>query len=645
MNRPVENLFTTRPTVTLELPLAESTRILHPEQVILNCDQHYQDVGAFCYAVRSDKRRKPRQAREVVLSSFLKQRPKQIRQLIKALSSRITDGGKQPRMSHFVCDVFRQFVDWADSNGLHDCLSGGGATRHAYLAWATETRERYRRQEFGEHGHNDRLNYTRELLEAMTGLENLQHGTRKVKHGPNPNGGSEPAAQHDFAHAVALNESLFDGLCDLVLKKLPFPYKLELPASLGWKKNHLWLFPTNIWRLPPHLWGAEREKLNVANWPYDYEHGCLATVDEIWHRYRQSSPAHQRGQAASKIRQAQSLIDAANEDSRHRIRLMLGMIAHNAFLFLFHANTGANDSPVQVIETEGAIDEEAKQQGFRTIKYRAKGKIINLEVPVTFMSSLRKFMELRQFLLDGLRFPYLFFTLGISNASPPAKLCRSNLQNPHHVLLGIDPQMPRMQSRKIRATVSDYYQRLHDASVTAKVLQNTERTVNVSYNKGTMTDHRQELGALLEAVSKAAKKQRIISIKAKTDAKPLDEGGRCESYGNPQSLADNVPVKPDCKDAQGCLFCSHRLLVASEDDARKIASAAFVMEQLILGPAHEAALRPLIQKCDEDLEKIAAFKDCREMVNRVRRDVYENGSLTPFFADKYQLFLELGVIA
>jgi hypothetical protein len=33
------------------------------------------------------------------------------------------------------------------------------------------------------------------------------------------------------------------------------------------------------------------------------------------------------------------------------------------------------------------------------------------------------------------------------------------------------------------------------------------------------------------------------------------------------------------------------------------------------------------------------------MVERVRNDVFENANLTPFFADKYQLFLELGVIA
>ncbi len=53
---------------------------------------------------------------------------------------------------------------------------------------------------------------------------------------------------------------------------------------------------------------------------------------------------------------------------------------------------------------------------------------------------------------------------------------------------------------------------------------------------------------------------------------------------------------------------------------------------------------PLIQKCEEDLANLAAFEGCAETVNQVKKDVYENGNLTQYFADKYQLFLALGVL-
>lgn len=646
MNKPAEPIFTTRPTVTIELPLAKNSRILRPEQVILKIGAKHNDFGAFCYAMRSN-RKQPGQPREVVFNSFLKQRPSQILQLIKALSRLVSDGGRRMATAQSYASCLKLFLDWADANGLHGCLSGGGGTRHAYQLWAEDTRERYRRQEFAENTHNRRIDIIRELLEVTTGLENLHLGIRKIKRRGSPNGVTEPLSQHDFAHAIALNQALFDGLCDLVLERRNFPYKLVLPATLGWAENHLWLFPTQLWRLPPHQWGAEREKRSNACWAYDYAAGRLATPDEISHRYSMWRYPSERHKIAKRlIAQAQARINAANADTRDRLRIMLGMIAHDAFLFLFFCNTGANESVAREIETDGEINAATLNQQYRSIKFRASGKPISVVVPAIFMPSLRRFMELRRYLLGTKAFPHLFFTLGINNAKPPAQIGSGSLESLYTTLLRtIDPQLPRMASRKLRASVADWYQRHHDASVTAKVLQNSELTVQKRYDAGSATDHRAELSLFLNSVSEAAKQQRVISIKAAADSHSLEEGGCCNSYGHPEALTDHLPIKPNCKESQGCMFCAHRVLVASEEDARKVASAAFVMEQVILGPQHEKALRPLIVKCDEDLEKIAAFRNCRAMVERVRKDVFENGNLTPFFADKYHLFLELGVIA
>lgn len=646
MNKPGEKFFTTRPTVTLELPLTGSRRILHPEQVILKVGAWSSDIGAFCYALRSNNRRKPGQPREVVLGSFLKQRPDRVLQIIKALSSFVTDGGMALITLRGRLDFLKRFLDWADDNSLHDCLSGGNATRHAYLAWAEYVSECYRRQDVSAAHHNARLHYIQELLEATTGLEHLHRATRKVKVCQNPNGGTDPLAPHDFAHAIALNQALFDGLCDLVLERRPFPYKLLLPASLGWAENHLWTFPTNLWRLPPYQWN-EREKLGKPHWPYDYANGRLATLGEITHRYHGHTAGKQRAIAKQNIAGARARIEAANANTRDRIRIMLGMLAHNAFLFLFFSHTGANESVAREIETDGEISAATLNQQYRSIKFRAGGKVITLTVPTTLMPSLRRFMDLRRYLLNGKDFPYLFFTFGVRNAKQAGKIVTSSLSSLYTIQLRtIDPQLPRMGSRNLRASVADWYQRHHDASVTAKVLQNSEQTAQKHYDAGSATDHREELSLFLNSVSESAKRQRVIPIiRDATDNRPLEEGGRCDSFGYPEALADHVPVKPNCRNSHGCLFCAHRVLVACEEDARKVASAAFVMEQVILGPQHEKALRPLIEKCDKDLEKIATFLNCRVMVERVRKEVFENGNLTPFFADKYQLFLELGVIA
>lgn len=649
MNKPTEPLFTTRPTVTLELPLNTHTRILHPEQVILRIDKTNFDIGALCYALRSEKARNPGQPREVVTGSFLKQRPKQILQLIRALSRRITDGGKALSTTAQYAYHLIRFMDVADNNGLVDSIAGGEATRHAFRIWAKETQERYKRQEFGESQHNLRLIHVCELLEATTGIQNLMQGIRTVKTRANPNGGTEPLALHDFAHAVALNQCLFDGLCELVLEQRPFPYKLDLPSSLGWAENHLWLFPTNIWCLPPHKRDNSNRAIFTKICPvYDYENGRLAPLEDIAHHYKMAQDRSDKNRNAREtIRRVLAHLAKANADAYHTYRFTFGMHAMRAFLFLFFCNTGSNEQVVRDLETDGTIDATASNQKFRAIKWRASGKEMTLVVPVTFMPRLRRFMELRHYLLQGRKTPYLFFSCGTRNNTPPERIGTSALDILYrNLLLEIDPLLPLMGSRALRATVDNYYLRFHDSVIAAVVMGHTIETEQKKYGRGSANDQHEEMSFFMESVSESARRQRIIPRTDLTpDNRPLEEGGHCDGFGRPEALADHAPVQPNCKDTQGCLFCTHRVLIAGEVDARKVASAAYVMEQLILGPQHEEALRPLIFKCDEDLEKIAAFCNCRAMVEKVRTDVYENENLTPFWADKYQFFLEIGIIS
>lgn len=649
MSKTNELIFISRPIVTIELPLTPHARILHPDQIIIRIAEGYEDVGALCYSLRSDKARKPRQPREVVMDSIIEQRPKQILKTIKALSSLRADGGRSENTIRHYAKLFIAFVDWADANGFQNCLDGGDSTLQAFRAWSHETKERYRRQEFGEAFHNYRLTYISELLEATTGLQNLMQGIRKLTKKSRLDGGTEPLALHDFGHAVAINQCLFDSLCDLVLEQRPFPYKLELPNSLGWPENHLWLFPTNLWRLPPHLRSDPiRGATARGSWAYDYNNGRLATVDEIVHRYKAKEASLRIRQARKCIRRAQQQIDKANADRVNTWRMVLGMYAQRAFLFLFICNTGCNDQLVRDLETDGkAIDATVRNQRFRALKWRASGKEVELVAPATFMTRLRRFMELRRYLLQGRNTPYLFFTCGRRNTSPPARMFSHELGSYYYKLLKqIDPQLPRLGSRALRATIDDYYLRFHGNVVAAAVMGHNPETELRNYGRGSAKDHHDQMTRFMSSVAESARRQRVISVAAvATDSPPLEEGGSCHDFGHPEALADLVPIRPDCKDAQGCLFCRNRVLIANEDDARKVASAAYVMEQLILGPKHEEALRPLISKCDEDLNKIAAFPSCRDMVEKVKRDVYESEQLTPFWADKYHLFLELGIIS
>jgi hypothetical protein len=648
MNRPIEPVFVRRQTVTIELPLDAHTRILHPEKVILKISDKYIDVGALCYAQRSDQKKKQGHPKEVDTRSLSASRRKQIRSVIKSISALRTEGGKSIETTAQHATQIVAFINWADRNHLSDCLAGNDATRSAFDAWSVDILERYKQQEFGGKTYQSRQNNVCALLEASTGVENLLQGVRKVKIAKNPNGGTEPLTLHDFAHAVALNQCIFDGLCELVLENRQFPYKLQLPHSLQWKENYLWLFPTNKWRLPPHLWDeAIRKTMGVnASWAYDYKNGRLARVNEIEHLYGGRSKAEQRRYARAAIKDATKKCETANSDSGNTWRFTLAMVAQRAFLFLFNCNTGCNAQVARDLETDGTIGATVQNQKFRSLKWRASGKEITLIAPITFMPRLRRFMELRKYLLQGRTTPYLFFSCGNRNSKPPSKSGVFELSNLYRkLLLDIDPQLPKMGVRTLRASVDDYYLRLHDSVVAAAVMGHTLETEHKKYARGSANDHHEDMSSFMNSVSESARRQRVLPTEAEPpDAPLLEHGGRCVGYKKPESLVVHPPIQPNCKDSQGCLFCDHRVLAAGQEDARKVASAAYVMERLILGPKHEEVLRPLISKCDKDLEKIATFSDCGAMVQAIREDVYENENLTPFWADRYQLFLELGLI-
>lgn len=643
-NNHSEMLFSTRPVTVIELPLSPGTEILHPEHVLIKIAIGTYDLGALCYALRSPAVRKRSKPSGVVLSSFIPNRRKQILLAIKLFSGMITDLGKRPRSVLGAIGYFKKFVDWADAAERYDCLDGGNATRSAYRAYVANIEERYRQHEFSDSRYGWRLQSDIcETLQVITGVDDLSRGVRLIKVKPSPNGGTEPAGERDFAHILGLNQAIFDGISDLVLEDKPFPFKLDIPKSIGWKDSFLWIFPVNQWRLPPHEWGKVRSERRNPYFAYDYENGRLASVDEVWYLYARSTRSLQRSNANEGIKRAQGHLNAANSDSRYHIRIKLAKIAHNAFIFLFLANTGCNLAVAENIETDGIVDASTLNQSYRTIKFRAEGKDVQIVVPVAFMPTLRRFMALRKYLLNGGDYPYLFFTQGTGKGKAITQITPSTIESSYCVLCGIDPKVPRIGPKKIRATVEDFYRRKTDASIAARVLGHSEDVADSNYLAGSPFDHQDEMTLFLCKVSETARKQKIVANGTDLgDARSLEEGGRCSSFGEPEPLSQEVSIKPDCH--QGCLFCAKRILVANEEDVRKVASAAFVMEQLILGPISEGAFRPQIQKCDDDLEKIASFDNCRAMVRRIREAVYEEGDLTPYFADKYQLFLELGVL-
>lgn len=631
----------------IELPLAQNIELLRPEHVVLKIDSEYRDVGAFVFAERSRSARGFGQAALVNPDTLLPHRRESITKLICALSSMLVDGGRRPRTLLSFIDQFKLYMDWCDSNGYRDCLLENSTMRESFRAYVEYVADCFARNKFQSSTANQRQSVTAAVLEAISGIEDLRRGIRFVRPsgGEKILGGTTPTTADQLSRVVSMNHMIFEGLHELVVGGHHFPYKLKVPSYLAWPNPHLWIFPSKRWHMPPHLL-KERHSLKRPNWVYDYENGRLASIDEIWMYSNGRTEVAKRAAAEKKLADAAKLINRVNSDRRNGARLKFAMKAHNAFLVLFVSITGVNFSVAREIRSDDVVDSSADRQGYRAIKFRAGGKVVPVECPLAFMPSLRKYLSLRDYILEGDPFPYLFLSLGTHNSDnriSPKKIEDAVFDNHHLLLKKIDPDIPLLRPRKLRATVDDWYIRNHNATISSQVMGHSEKTALEKYGRGSKVEHEIELTAFLNLVSEAAKKQPVLQRQAEiAKGQALEEGGFCQNYGNPAPIDESLPVYPDC--SGGCWFCSHRTLVAGEEDARKVASAMFVMRQLLVQGVNDHTLMPLIKKCESDLDSIAGVAGDKGLVDVIKSEV-ENGDLTQFWERKFEMFLEFGVVS
>jgi hypothetical protein len=401
--------FSTRDFAYLHLPIDEKFEIKHPDRVILKFGDTTFDVGALCYSKRSGENRVASQSRLVDLDSFDPARTIVIVRLIRLTSLLLV--GLRPITVCAMLDEFRMFADFCDEHELIDILDCGESSEKAFAFFANHIYERFRQDIIGATRGQSIQTHVLKLLKALSGNKGFGSEVRLISlKGKRVREDTLPASQSDFSHLLAMSQLIFNGLSDLILNNSPFPLKLELPGSLNWSTgNHLWVFPTHVWCLPPRFWGKERGKLYRPGWAYGYENGLLNSVEEIWSNFGGDGEVAKRHRAEYSLKCAKKLLESANSDPAHFRRLHFAKLAFNSFMLLFFANTGVNPSVLTELETEEEIDASIVNQSYRAIKYRAHGKVVTVRVPVSFMPDLRKFMALRKFILNGIKYSLLFF--------------------------------------------------------------------------------------------------------------------------------------------------------------------------------------------------------------------------------------------
>ena len=531
-------MLTPRTNITVcDLPLADGVEALRPEQVVLRFGSAGTlDVGALCYLSRATyadtgKGRKGN-GRPVAIASYCASRAAQVKALIEYIGQSWATGRPATvfrRVYHFL-----RFMDWADERGLHDGMkdpSTAGADLHSYVAYL---RDRVLAGALNLNTACAMQNAAIMLLGELHGVDTLSHGANLLVPSRKATNNTTPPDEDGQGRVLAMCGLLFTEITSFLLENKPYPHCLKMPGYLPWADEGLWVFPTTHWADTAHHQpdsGAARPD-GLA---YDYARGRLRTKEEI----KALVPGYTRSYTL--LTCARKQLENANSDPQNKWRRQLGMLAMNCFIYQFVAETAMNWTQVAEQKWDDEYSVVTDRQGFHSYKARA-GHLVFFEASKRFRPKFEQFLKLRAYLLAGTRSEHLFFSLGSQHTEEPKPLDRAVLTRLFEVLRRIDPSIPKIGARQLRAAKSDRLLRTADTAVAAVVLQSSEQTVKDSYAAGSVGAWHAEMGHFLTELSA------VVIDKGQEVREGLPCAlGTCSSPNHPHAVSKEAPIQPDCR--------------------------------------------------------------------------------------------------
>jgi integrase len=628
--------FVKRPVVVYDIPLIKGARILRPASAVLRLvGVGTVDMGALCYLHRSQQQRhSSRPARLVRIESFNNARTRRVRDLIRYVSDAARNGSQRPGTLMRSVRNWLLFIDWCDDSDYSGVLEDKSIVRDACRAYVHHLTDRIQRGSLATNTAGHYQSGALDLAQNFLGIEDIEVGIRLIRqseHNIQPTAVPDEQSQ---SRVLSLCHCLFIGLSELVIDQRPYPYRLRMPEYLGWEENILWLFPCVYSCMAPHHL-SRRDTVRNPVWAFDFARGRIATVDEIKYYFRYASHARRA------IRQAEQGVVAANADPWHHRRKQAAVRAHNAFVLLFVAQTGMNWSQVCELRWSNDFEVGVERQGFREIKYRSASKTVSFQIEARFLRTFRRFLQLRQYLLHVPNdTDYLFFSFGGNLKSSPSKMGEGVVDNLYRILRHIDPTLAKVMPRSWRAAKSDWLIRHADLSTAALILQSSEKTVARSYATGSESRAVEEVSQFFDRISRSVQRS-----SGSTDSAL----GKCQAYGKPIAEA-GAPIKPDCHQAEGCLFCDQYAVHADRRDVRKLISCRFCIGKtahLSASKEHfESIYSAVFDRIDQLLKHIGDLSSEHDaMVKQVRQAVDEDGELDPYWARKLDMLIQLGAVS
>lgn len=595
------------------------------------------DVGALAYAIRADDinttaEDKPQ---KVVLNSYKAER----KSFLVALYDHLAIKNWRDTTVQAKLTKIRIVFDFCDSNNFSNFFESSESFAKAYAAYTNDLLHRIYHQKL-------KPSSAREMQKVMEDMVEIWKDEKtKYKIVANV---SEIKAVREAA--VAPDESLVRNAVQVflaiareygqsVLKSTRFPWLLKMPGY------ETYVFPTNV---------------GPVKTPYTTNHAqayCYKTGQKITHeQYALNGAKGTERTLRSQLNRAYKNINEINNQGiENYYKQTNATLAMLAYLQLFILMTGAYPTEVAQLEIDDTLDVERDiiNNNFRAIKFRAGGKTVQYNLGEKIgLQILKEYLELRNFVLGDRKCNFLFFQLGRAETKDDiSQHTERTIRKAHTRTEGVffklgTPTVTARDVRKFKSVV------LHELRVeTQKIGEslNHKSSTNLKhYIPHSPQKQEKEFSDFWSAIHKAAKEIPIIDVTSKHEEVSIPLG-HCSNKNNPVSTCENPPVEPDCKKQYGCLFCNQFLIHADREDAHKLLSVKFVIEQVLLladDENHaEKLLREIVVRIDYLIERLKAFSsEVDDFLEKLRVDVFDYGELTPFWAFRLARYEQMGML-
>ena len=558
---------------------------------------------------------------QVNKENIIKWRQKIVQFIIDDMVLRSQKGQANRTLTTYTQKVFN-FIDYIDSNNL-ELNDNIKTARDVFWQYTAFLKSKIRDGGYSQGEAHSRHNYAYKLLNTIyQDKENIIAAGIKII--PNSRSNKvEKTSTEDQKYHYNFYYNFFHQVTDFLLENKPYPLKLKLPSC-------------DIWCLPSRYTFYTKDK--EFSMAFNPENGTVRSEQEIKDLF--NLPFLRDGRWARK--NFLKLLDINNNYYSDK-RLKLGSNALKAFYILFLSNTGMNDSTAATLEWSNDFKIEKERHKIRNIKYRAGNKPVEFQIQSKFLKDFKKYLVLRDYLLNGKNFEYLFFT-GYDNKlqfNPCQKMGSFSSIINLYFTNNIDPNLPRINSKQLRVNKTHQVIKADGIIAASQLAQSSVNTIINSYLGESQESSELQFGEYFKNLNN--------SIFERTENEIETSIGRCKQVEHPDKKQIPDLFKNSCDYKEGCLFCKQYGLHIDKVDIQKLYSLKYVINEckyIAKDENHFTSIYGAVLRRITNIEKEILNTNRLEnsKLKEYELDVFENENLHPYWEHKLSTLMSMGVL-